>query len=103
MSDELRRAAEEHFERGNTFDENGYRERAVAEWQEAVHLDPDHQAAHYNLGIAYADEGEYKLAESELREAIRLDPFDIDARRELAEIFWSKRALTMQSTNYAKS
>jgi tetratricopeptide (TPR) repeat protein len=87
MSDDLRRAAEEHFERGNSFDENGYPERAIAEWQEAVQLDPEHAEAHYNLGIAYADEGETELAINELREVLRLDSFDTDARRELAEIY----------------
>jgi len=87
MSDDLSRAAEEHFERGNSFDENGYSERAIAEWQEAVHLDPGHADAHYNLGIAYADEGETDLAIDELREVLRLKPFDTDTRRELAEIY----------------
>lgn len=87
MGADLRRAAEEHYQRGNTFDENGYSERAVAEWQEAVHLDPDHAGAHYNLGIAYADEGETALAINEFREVTRLDPFDPDARRELAEVY----------------
>ncbi len=87
MSSDLRRAAEEHFQRGNSFDENGHSARAVEEWQEAIHLDPEHAGAHYNLGIAYADEGESELAINELREVIRLDPFDTDARRELAEIY----------------
>lgn len=87
MSQELSRAAEEHFKRGNSFDENGYSERAIAEWQEAVHLDPEHAGAHYNLGIAFADEGETDLAINELREVLRLDPFETDARRELAEIY----------------
>ncbi|MDE3088061.1 MAG: tetratricopeptide repeat protein [Chloroflexota bacterium] len=87
MSTDLRRAAEEHFTRGNAFDENGHTERAIAEWQEAIGLDPEHVGAHYNLGIAYADEGETDLAINELREVTRLEPFDTDARRELAQIY----------------
>ncbi len=87
MSQDLRRAAEEHFQRGNSFDENGYGERAIAEWQEATHLDPDHAGAHYNLAIAYADDREIELAINEFREALRIDPFDTDARRELAEVY----------------
>lgn len=92
MSSNLRQAAEEHFNRGNQFDEIGDRARAIAEWQAAIHFDPDHAGAHYNLGIAYADESENELAIVELREAIRLDPFDADARRELAEIFLDAHA-----------
>jgi tetratricopeptide (TPR) repeat protein len=87
MTNDLRRAAEEYFDRGNRFDEDGYRERAIAEWQEAIHLDPDFADAHYNLGIAYAEDGDNESAINELRETIRLDPFDTDARRELAEIY----------------
>ena len=76
-----------HVQRGNQFDENGDSNRAIAEWQQAIALDPNCTEAHYNLGIAYADEGQFDLAITELREVIRLDPLDIDARRELAEIY----------------
>jgi tetratricopeptide (TPR) repeat protein len=84
---DLSRAAEEHFARGVSFDESGYEERAIAEWQQAIELDPQHVGAHYNLGIAYADEGHTELAIAEMREVLRLDSFDTDARRELAEIY----------------
>ena len=84
---EMSRAAEEHFARGVSFDESGYDERAIAEWQQAIEFNPQHVGAHYNLGIAYADEGETALAIVEMREVLRLDPFDTDARRELAEIY----------------
>lgn len=87
MSSDLRRAAEEHFNRGNALDERGDRERAMAEWQEAIHLDPDLASAHYNLGIAYADQQNYDSAVTELREAARLEPFELDSRRALAEIY----------------
>ncbi len=84
---DLSRAAEEHFARGVSFDESGYDQRAIAEWQQAIELDPRHVGAHYNLGIAYADEGHTELAIVEMREVLRLDPFDTDARHELTEIF----------------
>lgn len=87
MNNDLHRAAEEHLQRGNQFDENGDSDRAIAEWQEASSLDPDCTEAHYNLGIAYADEGHADLAIAELREVVRLDPLDLDARREIAEIY----------------
>ncbi len=87
MDDELIRGAEEHFARGNEFDESGDRERAIKEWQEAVHLNPDHAAAHFNLGIAFSEEGATDLAIEQLREAIRLEPFDTEARRELAAVY----------------
>ncbi len=87
MDDELLRAADEHFARGNAFDENGEREQAIREWQETIRLDPDHAAAHFNLGIAFSEEGDTDLAIEQWREAIRLEPFDAEARRELAEVY----------------
>jgi tetratricopeptide (TPR) repeat protein len=93
MATDLRRAAEEHFARGNQFDESGLRDRAIAEWQEAVELDPDHGDAHFNLGIAYAEQGDDDHAIIELREVIRLEPFDTQARRELAEIYLAQDRL----------
>ncbi len=87
MADDPRREAEQHFGRGNAFDEQGWRDRAIAEWQEAIHFDPDHPAAHFNLGIAFAEEGDAERAIEHLRAAIRLDPFDVEAKRELAEVF----------------
>ncbi len=87
MDDDLLRAADDYFARGNAFDESQDRERAIREWQEAVHLNPEHAAAHFNLGIAFSEEGETDLAIEHLREAIRLEPFDGEARRELAEVY----------------
>lgn len=87
MTDDMHRQAEEHFKRGNQFDENGHREHAIKEWLDAIELEPSHAGAHFNLGIAYAEEDDDARAVNELREVIRLDPFDTEARRVLAEIY----------------
>ncbi len=87
MHQDLHHEAEEHFARGNLFDENGDREHAIKEWLEAVHLYPDHAAAHFNLGIAFSEAGDNALAIEQLREVIRLEPFDVEARRELAAVY----------------
>lgn len=87
MTTETRRTAEEHFKRGNQFDENGQREPAIKEWLEAIDLNPEHVGAHFNLGVAYAEEDDAARAIRELREVIRLEPFDTGARRVLAEIY----------------
>ncbi len=92
MNDDARRIAAEHFERGIAFERDGYRDRAIAEWQKAVALDPDFSEAHYNLGIAYADQARNDLAISALREAARLAPFDTDARKALADIYSESEA-----------
>lgn len=87
MNADLTRVAHAHLQRGNQFDENDQSERAIAEWQEALALDPNCVEARYNLGIAYADQRDFDRAIEELRAVIRATPLDLDARRELAEIF----------------
>ncbi len=88
MSDDFKREAEAHFERGNQLDQAGDREGAVREWIDAVSLDPELGPAHFNLGIAHADNGDLEHATRELYEAVHLDPFDMDARRELAQLLF---------------
>jgi tetratricopeptide (TPR) repeat protein len=81
-------AAEEHYRRGNAFDEQDDSRRAIAEWRAALELNPDHAGAHYNLGIAYADEEDWDAAIFELKTATELAPLDPDASYELAEIYF---------------
>ncbi len=87
MSADSRRAAEEHFRRGNQFDEKDQSARAIAEWEQAIRLNPDHAEAHYNLGLAYADAGDHSFAIEELSETLRVEPGDPDTLRELGGIF----------------
>ena len=81
------RQAEEHFSRGNQFDENGQREPAIREWLQAIDLDPNHTGAHFNLGIASMEDSDNARAIEHLREVMRLDPLDTEARQLLAEIY----------------
>ena len=87
MTNDLRRVADEHFNRGNQLDESGHREQAIKAWLEAIEIDPSHAGAHFNLGIAYAEENDSERAINELREVIRSEPMDTEARRILAEIY----------------
>ena len=49
-------------------------EEAVKASKEAIRLDPDYAAAHYNLGVAHGELGQYDEATEALKEAARLDP-----------------------------
>jgi tetratricopeptide (TPR) repeat protein len=85
MNDQFRQA-QEHYERGNSFDEARDAARAIQEWEIAVRLNPNYFDAHYNLAVAYADEGDLTRAVDEMDMAFRLDPDDQDVRRELVEM-----------------
>jgi Flp pilus assembly protein TadD len=59
------------------------RSEAFAEYREAIRLQPDYAAAHYNLGNTLRDQGKLLEAIAALREAIRLQPGYAEAHNNL--------------------
>ncbi len=59
---------------------------AVAEYQEALRLDPEYPDAHLNLGLTYADQGKAPEAMKALEAAASLAPKDPVPRHELAAL-----------------
>ena len=49
-------------------------EEAIAEYREAIRIDPDYSCAHHNLGNALLKQGKLEEAIAECREAVRLGP-----------------------------
>ena len=60
--------------RGMTYNGTGEYDRAIADYSEAIRLNPKDPAAYNNRGNAYSRKGEYDRAIADLNEAIRLDP-----------------------------
>jgi Tfp pilus assembly protein PilF len=76
--------ADEAIERGNAaLDQHDY-DTAVAEFTEAIRLDPQSDAAYHNRAHAYASKKEYAKAIPDYNEAIRLAPEDPDSYTNLA-------------------
>ncbi len=59
--------------------ESGQRDKAVAEWQQALVLDPDNAEVHSNLGNALWQMDRFDDAEAHCRTALRLKPDYTDA------------------------
>jgi len=60
--------------RGEAYRAKAQYERAIADFDEAIHLDPKLAAAFYNRGLAYGSKDQYDRAIADFDEAIRLDP-----------------------------
>lgn len=52
----------------------GQYEEAIADYTEAIRLDPENPSAYYGRGNAYAELGDYEEAVGDYTESIRLDP-----------------------------
>lgn len=63
-----------HFEAGQRASSSGQFDRAVAEYQVVLRLEPTLTEARVNLGLAYHALGQYSLAVAELEKALRQRP-----------------------------
>ncbi len=73
-----------HFGLGYVLLGKGRLDEAIAEFREAIRLQPENGAAHHNLAGALHGEGRLDEAIAEFREAIRLQPDRATARHDLA-------------------
>jgi tetratricopeptide (TPR) repeat protein len=67
-----------HYNRGNSWRAKGDYDRAIADYSEAIRLDPKHEDAYINRGTTWSDKGELDRATADYTEAIRLNPEDAD-------------------------
>ena len=71
--------AKERIEMGVELLQEGLQEEAIAEFDEAIRLDPQNSRAYYNRGNTYIDLGQYERAIQDYNEAIHLDPQGVEA------------------------
>ena len=71
--------ASTYIARGNIWSEKGEHDIAIADYGEAIRLDPKEASAYYNRGIAWSAKKDYEKAIADYGEAIRLDPKDARA------------------------
>jgi tetratricopeptide (TPR) repeat protein len=71
---------------GKVLADKGQIDDAIRQYQEAIHLKPDHVEAHNNLGIALSMKGKTDDAIGQFQEALRLRPDDAYAKNNLAKI-----------------
>src|SRR5882724_10035228 len=67
-------SSERSFERGLEASRGPDHDLAIADYNEAIRLDPKNAAAYNNRGFAYGQKGDYDKALADFSEAIRLKP-----------------------------
>ncbi len=63
-----------YYNRGFAYQNKGEYDRAIADYDQALRLDPKYAHAYNNRGGAYQDKGEYDRAIADYEQALRLDP-----------------------------
>jgi lipoprotein NlpI len=63
-----------YYNRGFAYQNKGESGRAIADYDQAIQLDPNYAYAYNNRGGAYQNKGEYDHAIADYDQAIRLDP-----------------------------
>ena len=68
------RIADAYVTRGLAYQEQGNLDRAIADYNEAIRLNPKNVQAYINRGSAYSGRRDFKRALADLNQAIKLDP-----------------------------
>jgi tetratricopeptide (TPR) repeat protein len=71
--------AEDFFGRGNTHATNEDYDLAIADFNQAIRLDPNHVDAYFNRGIAHALKLDFDMAVADWETVLKLDPDNADA------------------------
>lgn len=69
-----RNLASAYFNRGIAYKNKGDFDRAIADFTQAIQLNPKDAKPHVNRGNAYSDKGDFDHAIADYNEAIQLDP-----------------------------
>ncbi len=67
-------SASDHVDQGMAYYEQGELDKAIAEFQAALELEPDASDAYRNLGTAYGKQGEWEKALAAYEQAVDIDP-----------------------------
>lgn len=75
---------------GDTYQDAGQPDKALAEWQAARDVDPNNPAAHNKLGVGYLDRQRYDDAITEFQAAVQKDPFFNEAYLHMGQAYDAK-------------
>ena len=66
--------------RGLAYAKQGFYDRAILDYSQAITLKPDYAKAYINRGLAYVDKGLYDRAIDDYNKAIHIDPNSEEAK-----------------------
>ena len=80
-----------HNDLGIAYASRGQLDAAIAEFRQALSLDPDAAETHWHLGAALAERGQLQEAEEHLRTSVQRDPSNVEATHDLETVTAMRR------------
>jgi spermidine synthase len=80
-----------HNDLGIAYASRGQLDAAIAEFRQALSLDPDAAETHWHLGAALAERGQLQEAEEHLRTSVQRDPSNVEAAHDLETVTAMRR------------
>ena len=96
------KTAEEFLDRGIKYGQKGNYDRAIADYNEAIRLDPNFAKLYNNRGVAYAYKRDYDRAITDFNEAIRLDPDFVDVYNNRGGMYYDMKDYDRAIADYTE-
>jgi tetratricopeptide (TPR) repeat protein len=80
-----------YFYRGTAYGHKGEYDRAIADYNQSLQLNPKYAATFYNRGLAYSYKKEYDRAIADYTQALQLNPKDAKAFNNRGNAYYSKK------------
>ena len=79
--------AEDWFQRGNRFSQEGLWMEAIEAYKRSIGLNSDYWVVHYNLGLAYKRKKMYAKSAEAFEKALKMAPDNLDIRLNLGNVY----------------
>jgi tetratricopeptide (TPR) repeat protein len=95
--------AKAYYDRGLAYYDKKDYDRAIAEYTQAIKLDPNYATAYTNRGCVYGGKGDYDRAIADFTQAIKLDPNDAHAYTNRGIVYYYKKDYDRAITEYTQA
>jgi tetratricopeptide (TPR) repeat protein len=89
--------------RGDGYLDNGNYDQAIAEYTQAIELDPSLTSYYYNRGLAYRGKADYENAKSDFSQVIKMNPEDGEAYYQRGLNYSTKGDFELAVADYTKA
>lgn len=94
---------EQHFQKGNEYIQSGQFDKAIAEFEAVLKIEPERVSALTNLGVAYYNVGRLDDAIAQYQKALEIGPDDADIHSNMAAAYVQKNDLASALAEYQKA